>query len=185
MSNRIWMSLIMDPIGPEQLESFALEFGKIAAFDYVYSLASTNINQSAVQHQTWSQWIWASRSQMSLIMSQVIPDQSDQSVLPALEIEKLNFNNLFGIYFHVNLYWLCLGGSVVSVSDSWPGGCEFDPRLRRLFFPAYFRLSPLQKHVRKVVSGFGKKSCVSMCEKARKHICVTDRHDMTLAVKVA
>ena len=53
------------------------------------------------------------------------------------------------------------GGSVVSVSDSWPGGFEFDPRLRRLFFPAYFRLSPLQKHVRKVVGGFGKKSCVS------------------------
>ena len=26
---------------------------------------------------------------------------------------------------------------------------------------AYFRLSPLQKHVRKVVGGFGKKSCVS------------------------
>ena len=21
------------------------------------------------------------------------------------------------------------GGSVVSVSDSWPGGCEFDPRI--------------------------------------------------------
>ena len=53
------------------------------------------------------------------------------------------------------------GGSVVSVSDSWPGGCEFDPRLRRLFFPVYYRLSPLQKHVRKVVGGFGKKSCVS------------------------
>ena len=29
------------------------------------------------------------------------------------------------------------------------------------FFPAYFRLSPLQKHVRKVVGGFGKKSCIS------------------------
>ena len=42
-----------------------------------------------------------------------------------------------------------------------PGGCVFDPQLRRLFFPAYFRLSPLQKHVRKVVGGFGKKSCVS------------------------
>ena len=54
-----------------------------------------------------------------------------------------------------------LGGSVVSVSDSRPGGCEFDPRLRRLFFPAYFCLSPLQKYVRKVVGGFGKKSCVS------------------------
>ena len=53
------------------------------------------------------------------------------------------------------------GGSVVSVSDSGPGGCEFDHRLRRLFFPAYFRLSPLQKHVRKVVGGFGKNSCVS------------------------
>ena len=25
----------------------------------------------------------------------------------------------------------------------------------------YFRLSPVQKHVRKVVGGFGKKSCVS------------------------
>ena len=53
------------------------------------------------------------------------------------------------------------GGSVVRLSDSWPGGCEFDPRLRQLFFLVYFRLSPLQKHVRKVVGGFGKKSCVS------------------------
>ena len=54
------------------------------------------------------------------------------------------------------------GGSVVSMSDSWPDGCEFDPQLRRLFFPAYFRLSPLQKHVRKVVGGCGRKSCVSI-----------------------
>ena len=59
----------------------------------------------------------------------------------------------------------CLGGLVVSVLDSRPGGCEFNPRLRRFFFPAYFRLSPLQKHVRKVVSGFGKKSCVSTGER--------------------
>ena len=50
---------------------------------------------------------------------------------------------------------------MVSVSDSRPGGCEFDPRLRRTFIPAYFRLSPLQKHVRKAVDGFGKKGCVS------------------------
>ena len=41
------MSLIMGPIGPEQLELFDLELGKIAAFDLVYSLASTNIDQSA------------------------------------------------------------------------------------------------------------------------------------------
>ena len=57
---------------------------------------------------------------------------------------------------------------------------KFDPRLWRLFFLA------LQKHVRKVVGVFGKKSCVSTgVRKARKHICVTDRHDMTSAVKVA
>ena len=49
-----------------------------------------------------------------------------------------------------------LGVSVVSVSDSWPGGCEFDPRLRWLFFRAYFHFSPLQERVRKVVGGFGK-----------------------------
>ena len=50
---------------------------------------------------------------------------------------------------------------MVSVLDSGLGGCEFDLRLKRLFFLVYFRLSPLQKHVRKVVVGFGKKSCVS------------------------
>ena len=37
----------MGLIGPEQLELFALEVGKIATLDFVYSLASTNINQSA------------------------------------------------------------------------------------------------------------------------------------------
>ena len=41
------MNSIMGPIGPEQLEIFALELGKIATFDFVYPLASTNINQSA------------------------------------------------------------------------------------------------------------------------------------------
>ena len=45
--------------------------------------------------------------------------------------------------------------------DSLPGGCEFDPWLKRTSFPVYFRLSSLQKHVRKVVDGFGKKSYVS------------------------
>ena len=76
------------------------------------------------------------------------------------------------------------GGSVMSVSDSWPVGCEFDPRLRRTFFLSYFRLLPLQKHVRKV-GGFGTKSCVSTgVRKPGKHMCVTHRHDMT-AVKVA
>ena len=34
---------------------------------------------------------------------------------------------------------------------------EFDTRLRQTFFPAYFHPSPVQKHVRKLVAGFGKK----------------------------
>ena len=41
------MNSIMGLIGPEQLELFALELGKIATLDFVYSLASTNINQTA------------------------------------------------------------------------------------------------------------------------------------------
>ena len=41
------MSLIMEQIKPEHQELFALEFGKIAETDFVYTLASTNINQSA------------------------------------------------------------------------------------------------------------------------------------------
>ena len=39
------MSLIMGKIQPERPELFALEFGKFAESDFVYTLASTNINQ--------------------------------------------------------------------------------------------------------------------------------------------
>ena len=62
----------MGPIGPEQLELFVLELLKIAAFDFVYSLTSTSINQSAPNLVTMNMNI---RSLMSLIMGQVIPDQ--------------------------------------------------------------------------------------------------------------
>ena len=41
------MNLIMGQIKPEHQELFALEFGKIAESDFIYTLASTNINQSA------------------------------------------------------------------------------------------------------------------------------------------
>ena len=84
----------MGPIGPEQLESFALELLKNAAFDFIYSLTSTDINQSAPNLVIMNMSI---RSQMSLIMGQVIPDRS---VLFALEIEKLNFSSVLGIYLH-------------------------------------------------------------------------------------
>ena len=39
------MSLIMGQIEPEHSELYALEFGTIAESDFVYTLASTNINQ--------------------------------------------------------------------------------------------------------------------------------------------
>ena len=84
----------MGPIGPEQLQLFGLGLRKIAAFDFVYFLASTNINQSAPNLVTMNLSI---RSQMSLIMGQVIPDQL---VFSVPEIKKLNFSSLFGIYPH-------------------------------------------------------------------------------------
>ena len=47
MSIRSRMSSIMEQIKPEHPELFALEFGIIAETDFVYTLASPNINQSA------------------------------------------------------------------------------------------------------------------------------------------
>ena len=88
------MSLIMGPFGPKQLELFGLKLWKIAAFDFVYSVTSTNITQSAPNLVAMNMSI---RSRMSLIMGQVIPDQF---VFSVLEIEKLNFSSLFGIYLH-------------------------------------------------------------------------------------
>ena len=84
----------MGPIGPERLELFALELLKIAAFDFVNSLTSTNINQSApnLGHNEYEHKILG-----EFDYGQVVPDQS---VLSAFEIEKLNFSSLFGIYLH-------------------------------------------------------------------------------------
>ena len=54
---------------------------------------------------------------------------------------------------------------------SWPGGCEFKTQLRQTFFLAYFHLSPLLKHVRKVVGGFGKKVVLELVrESQEKHV---------------
>ena len=46
MPMRAQMNSIMGQIEPEHHELFALEFGKIAESDFVYTLASTNIDQS-------------------------------------------------------------------------------------------------------------------------------------------
>ena len=59
------MRSIIGQIKPEHLELFALEFEKIAETDFVYTLASTNINQSAPNLVKMYVTI---RSQMSSIM---------------------------------------------------------------------------------------------------------------------
>ena len=67
------MGLIVSQIEAEHLELFALEFGKIAEYDIVYTLASTNINQSA---PNLVQMYMIIRSQMSLIMEVIRPQLS-------------------------------------------------------------------------------------------------------------
>ena len=72
------MSSIMGQIEPKHLRLFALEFGKIAESDFVYTLASKNINQSAPNLVKMYVII---RSQMSSIMDQVGPELSELSAL--------------------------------------------------------------------------------------------------------
>ena len=59
------MSSIMGRMEPEHRELFALKFGKIAEYDFVYTLPSTNINQSLPNFDKMYVTI---RSQMSLII---------------------------------------------------------------------------------------------------------------------
>ena len=42
---RSWLSSIMDLIEPELSESFALEFAKNAESNFVYTLATVNVDQ--------------------------------------------------------------------------------------------------------------------------------------------
>ena len=73
MPIRCQMSSIMGQMEPEHRELFALEFGKIAESDFVYTLASTNINQSAPNlvkmYVTIKSW-------MSSIMNLIRPELS-------------------------------------------------------------------------------------------------------------
>ena len=71
---------------------------------YKYKPFSTKLGHNEYEH----------RSQMSLIMGQVIPDQW---VLSALEIEKLNFSSLFAIYFHC--YPVLFSTQVSDIGPSW------------------------------------------------------------------
>ena len=83
------MSSIMDQIEPEHPELFALEFGKIAETDFVYTLSSTNIDQSA---PTLVKMYVIIRSRMSSIMDLIGPELIE---LSALELENLPYLTLF------------------------------------------------------------------------------------------
>ena len=65
------MSSIMGEIESKHPELFALEFGKIAIYDFVYSLSSTNIDQSAPNLVKMYVII---RSRMSSIMDIIGPE---------------------------------------------------------------------------------------------------------------
>ena len=83
------MSSIMGQIEAEDPELFTLEFGKIAESDFVYTLASTNIDQSAPNMVKMYMTI---RSRMNLIM-----DLSGRELfeLPAHELKNLPYLTLF------------------------------------------------------------------------------------------
>ena len=74
MTIRSLMSSILDLIRPKPLELFALELKKVAIIHFVYTLASTNINQSAPNLVKIYMTI---RSRMSLVLDLIEPEQPE------------------------------------------------------------------------------------------------------------
>ena len=68
------MSFIMGHIRPEHPPFFALELRKIAEFEFAYTLASTNISQSA---PNLVKMYVSIRSLLSSIMNLIAPELSD------------------------------------------------------------------------------------------------------------
>ena len=89
MPMRAQISSIMGQIEPEHPELFAREFGKIAESDFVYTPASTNIDQSAPNLVKMYGTI---RLRMSSIMDLIGPELCE---LFALEFENLPYLTLF------------------------------------------------------------------------------------------
>ena len=75
----------MGQIEPDHPELFALEFGKIAESDFIYTLSSTNIDQSTPNLVKMYVII---RSHMSMIMDLI---GLELSKLSALEFENLPY----------------------------------------------------------------------------------------------
>ena len=85
------MSLIMAQIESEHPEIFALEFGKKFRNLTLFTLASTNIDQSMANLVKMYVTI---RSRMSLIMDLIGPELFE---LSALELENLPYLTLFTV----------------------------------------------------------------------------------------
>ena len=78
----------MDLIGPELSELSALELQKFAIFDFVYTLASANIDQSVPNLAT----IYLSiRSRMSSIMEKIKPEYPELFALEFAKIAETDF----------------------------------------------------------------------------------------------
>ena len=89
MPIRSRMSSNIVQIELEHPELFALEFGKIAEYDFVYTLSSTNIDQSAPNLVKMYVII---RSWMSSIMDLIGPELFE---LSAFELENLQYLTFF------------------------------------------------------------------------------------------
>ena len=105
MPIRSLMSSIMGQIEPEHPGLFALEFGKIADSDVVYSLSSTNINQPAPNLVKMYVII---RSRMSSIMDLIGPELFE---LSALELENWPYLTLFTL-LHLQI--------LINQYQTWP-----------------------------------------------------------------
>ena len=86
------MSLILEQIKSEYIKLFGLEFGKIAESDFVYTLASTKMDQSTPNLVKMYMTI---RVRMSLIMDLIGPELYE---LSALEFENLPYLTLFTLH---------------------------------------------------------------------------------------
>ena len=82
------ISWIMEQIVPECPELFVLEFRKIAESDFVYTLASTNISQSAPNLVKMYVTI---RSRMRLVMDLSRPELSELFLLEFAKIAESDF----------------------------------------------------------------------------------------------
>ena len=105
MPIKSWMSLILGQIESEHPELFALEFRKIAESDFVYTLASTNIDQSTPNLVKMYVTI---RLRVSSIMDLIRPALFE---LSALELENLPYLTLFTLY-HLQI--------LTNQYQSWP-----------------------------------------------------------------